>query len=48
MKKLYVSLLAGLMAALPAHAADEPVVIGEVTMPAVQAAQRLSRLKKAG
>ena len=46
MKKLYVSLLAGLMAALPAHAADEPVVIGEVTMPAVQSSAAFKQVKK--
>ena len=36
MNKLYVGLMAGVMAAASAHAADEPVVIGDVTMPAVQ------------
>ena len=46
MKKLYVSLMAGLMAALPAHAADEPVVIGEVTMPAVQSSAAFKQVKK--
>ena len=46
MKKLYVSLLAALMAALPAHAADEPVVIGEVTMPAVQSSAAFKQVKK--
>ena len=46
MKKLYVSLLAGLMATLPAHAADEPVVIGEVTMPAVQSSAAFKQVKK--
>ena len=46
MKKLYVSLLAGLIAALPAHAADEPVVIGEVTMPAVQSSAAFKQVKK--
>lgn len=46
MKKLYVSLLAALMAALSAHAADEPVVIGEVTMPAVQSSAAFKQVKK--
>ena len=35
MKKLYLGLMAGVMVAVSAHAGDEPVVIGEVTMPAV-------------
>ena len=46
MKKLYVSLMAGLMTALSAHAADEPVVIGEVTMPAVQSSAAFGQVKK--
>ena len=46
MKKLYVSLMAGLMTALSAHAADEPVVIGEVTMPAVQSSAAFKQVKK--
>ena len=36
MKKLYISLMAGVMVAVSAHAAGEPVVIGEVAMPAVE------------
>jgi len=35
MKKFYVSLMAGVLVAASVRAADEPVVIGEVTMPAV-------------
>ena len=46
MKKLYMSLMAGLMTALSAHAADEPVVIGEVTMPAVQSSAAFKQVKK--
>ena len=46
MKKLYVSLMAGLRTALSAHAADEPVVIGEVTMPAVQSSAAFKQVKK--
>ena len=36
MKKVYVGLMAGVMVAASAQAADEPVVIGDVTMPAVE------------
>ena len=36
MKKLYVGLVAGVMVAVPAFAADEPVVMGEVARPAVE------------
>ena len=46
MKKLCVSLMAGLMAALSAHASDEPVVIGEVTMPAVQSSAAFQQVQK--
>mgnify|MGYP002870343931 CR=1 FL=1 len=46
MKKLYLSLMAGLMVALSAHAADEPVVIGEVTMPAVQSSAAFKQVQK--
>ena len=46
MKKLYVSLMAGLMAALSAYAADEPVVIGEVTMPALQSSAAFKQVQK--
>ncbi len=46
MMKFYVGLIAGVMAALSAHAADEPVVIGEVTMPAVQSSAAFQQVKK--
>ena len=46
MKKLYMSLMAGVMAAVSAHAADEPVVIGEVTMPAVQSSAAFEQVQK--
>ena len=46
MKKRYVSLMAGLMAALSAHASDEPVVIGEITMPAVQGSAAFKQVQK--
>ena len=46
MKKLYVGLVAGVMAAVPAFAADEPVVIGEVTMPAVENSAAFKQVEK--
>jgi len=46
MKKLYLSLMVGLMVAVSAHAADEPVVIGEVTMPAVQSSAAFKQVQK--
>ena len=46
MMKLYVGLISGVMAVLSAHAADEPVVIGEVTMPAVQSSAAFQQVKK--
>ena len=46
MKKLYVGLVAGVMVAVPAFAADEPVVIGEVTMPAVENSAAFKRVEK--
>ena len=46
MKKLYVGLMAGLMAAVPAFAADEPVAIGEVTMPAVENSAAFKQVEK--
>ena len=46
MKRLYMSLMAGVMAAVSAHAADEPVVIGEVTMPAVQSSAAFEQVQK--
>ena len=46
MKRIYLSLMAGVMAALSAHAADEPVVIGEVTMPAVQSSAAFKQVEK--
>ena len=46
MKKLYMSLMAGVMVAVSAHAADEPVVIGEVTMPAVENSAAFEQVEK--
>ena len=46
MKKLYVGLMAGIMAAVSAHAADEPVVIGDVTMPTVQSSTAFQQVEK--
>jgi len=46
MKKLYMGLMAGIMAAVSAHAADEPVVIGDVTMPAVQSSAAFQQVEK--
>ena len=46
MKKFYVGLMAGVLTAVSAHAADEPVVIGEVTMPAVESSGHSSRWKR--
>ena len=46
MKKLYLSLMVCLMVAVSAHAADEPVVIGEVTMPAVQSSAAFKQVQK--
>ena len=46
MKKLYLSLMVGLMVAVSAHAADEPLVIGEVTMPAVQSSAAFKQVQK--
>ena len=46
MRKLYVSLMAGVMLAVSAHAADEPVVIGEVTMPAVENSAAFKQVEK--
>ena len=46
MKKLYLGLVAGVMVAVSAHAADEPVVIGEVTMPAVENSAAFKQVEK--
>ena len=46
MKKICVSLIAGIMFAVSAHAADEPVVIGDVTMPAVQSSAAFQQVEK--
>ena len=46
MKKLYMSLMAGVMVAVSAHAANEPVVIGEVTMPAVENSAAFEQVEK--
>ena len=46
MKKFYVGLMAGVLTAISAHAADEPVVIGEVTMPAVESSAAFKQVAK--
>ena len=46
MKKLYVSLIPGVLVAASVHAADEPVVIGEVTMPAVESSTAFMQVEK--
>ena len=46
MKKLYVSLMTGVMVAVSAYAADEPVVIGEMTMPAVESSAAFKQVEK--
>ena len=46
MKKFYVGLMAGVLTAVSAHAADEPVVIGEVTMPAVERSAAFKQVEK--
>ena len=46
MKKLHVSLMAGVLVAASVHAADEPVVIGEVTMPAVESSVAFKQVEK--
>ena len=46
MKKLCVGLIAGVMVAASAQAADEPVVIGEVTMPAVENSAAFKQVEK--
>jgi len=46
MKNLYVGLMAGVLVAVSAHAADEPVVIGEVTMPAVENSAAFKQVEK--
>ena len=46
MTKICVSLIAGVMFAMSAQAADEPVVIGDVTMPAVQSSAAFQQVEK--
>ena len=46
MKKICVTLTAGVLFAVSAQAADEPVVIGDVTMPAVQSSAALQQVEK--
>lgn len=46
MKKICMSLTAGFLFAVSAHAADEPVVIGDVTMPAVQSSAAFQQVEK--
>ena len=46
MKKFYLGLMAGVLTAVSAHAADEPVVIGEVTMPAVESSAAFKQVEK--
>ena len=46
MKKSYVGLMAGVLTAVSAQAANEPVVIGEVTMPAVESSAAFKQVEK--
>ena len=46
MKKVYVGLMAGVMVAASAQAADEPVVTGDVTMPAVESSAAFQQVEK--
>jgi hypothetical protein len=46
MKNICVSLIAGVLFAMSAQAADEPVVIGDVTMPAVQSSAAFQQVEK--
>ena len=46
MKKFYVGLMAGVLTAVSAQAANEPVVIGEVTMPAVESSAAFKQVQK--
>ena len=46
MKKFYMGLMAGALTAVSAHAADEPVVIGEVIMPAVESSAAFKQVEK--
>ena len=46
MKKFYVGLMAGVLTAVSAQAANEPVVIGEVTMPAVESSAAFKQVAK--
>ena len=46
MTKLYVGLMAVVLATMSAHAADEPIVIGDITMPAVQGSTAFQQVEK--
>ena len=46
MKKFYVGLMVGVLTAVSAQAANEPVVIGEVTMPAVESSAAFKQVEK--
>lgn len=46
MKNICMSLTAGVLFAVSAQAADEPVVIGDVTMPAVQSSAAFQQVEK--
>ena len=46
MKTFYVGLMAGVMVAASAQAADEPVVIGDVTMPEVESSAAFQQVEK--
>ncbi len=46
MQKLCAGLIAGVLAAVPAYASDEPVVIGEVTMPTVENSTAFKQVEK--
>ena len=46
MTKLYVGLMAVVLATMSAHAADEPIVIGDITMPAVQSSTAFQQVQK--
>ena len=46
MTKLYVSLMSVVLATMSAHAADEPIVIGDITMPAVQSSTAFQQVQK--
>ena len=46
MKQLFMGLIVGVMSAVSAHAADEPVVIGDVAMPLVQSSAAFQQVEK--